>query len=224
MRKSLWSGGMVVLCLVAPLRAAPPTPKLVQETWDAAYIEGAKCGYVHTSVHEINQDGQKILRINKSMHLQIKRYKNVVSLRMDVCNDETPEGKVVGVSLTQYTDTGVLLLTGTVEGDSVVLRSSNDRTENKVPWDDKVLGMARQESLFADKKVKPGDKLEVLSFEPALPATLKVKAVVKPAEEVDLLVTVEDGTATRPQRAKNKQERVEALSDKVALDRDAIHL
>jgi transglutaminase-like putative cysteine protease len=224
MRKSLWCGGVVVLCLVAPLHAAPAAPKLVQESWDAAYIEGAKCGYVHTTVHEINRDGQKILRTTKSMHLQIKRYKNVVSLRMDVADDETPEGKVVGVSLTQYTDAGKFVLTGTVEGDNVVLRSSKDQTETKVPWDDKVLGMARQESLFANKKVKSGDKLEFLSFEPALPATLKVKAVVKPAEEVDLLVTVEDGTNTRAERAKKSLVRVEVMSDKVVVGGNAIQL
>jgi transglutaminase-like putative cysteine protease len=224
MRKSLWCGGVVVLCLVAPLRAAPPAPRLVQETWDAAYIEGAKCGYIHSTVYETSRDGQTILRVTKSMHLQIKRYKNVVALRMDVANDETPEGKVVGVSLTQYTDTGKFVLTGAIDGDNVILRSSKDQTETKAPWDDKVLGMARQESLFADKKVKPGDKLEFLSFEPALPATLKVKALVKAAEEVDLLVPVEDGTTTRVERAKKSLVRVEVASDKVMVGGKAIQL
>jgi hypothetical protein len=224
MRKSLCCGGVVLLCLVAPLRAAPPAPKLVQETWDAAYIEGAKCGYVHTTIHELNRDGQKLLRVTKSMHLQIKRYKNVVALRMDVGDDETPDGKVVGVSLTQYTDAGKFVLTGAVEGDNVVLRSSKDQAETKVPWDDKVLGMLRQDALFADKKMKPGDKLEFLSFEPALPATLNVKAAVKPAEEVDVLVAVEEDGATRVERAKKKLVRVEVVSDKVVIGGNAIQL
>src|SRR5260370_25705913 len=101
------------------------------------------------------------------MNLQIKLYKETVRLRMDPGTDETPEGKVVGVSLTQYTDQGKLVLTGTVEGDSIVVRSANDRAGKAVPWDDKMLGLARIQSLFAAKKANPGDKLEYLNFEPS---------------------------------------------------------
>jgi len=224
MRKPLWCGGVLVLVLVAPLQAEPPAPKVVKETWDAAYLESAKCGYVHTTVLEIERDGQKILRTTLAMNLQIKRYKETVRLRMDTGTDETPEGKVVGVSLTQYTDQGKLVLTGTVEGDSIVVRSANDRAGKAVPWDDKVLGLARVESLFADKKAKPGDKLEYLNFEPSLLATVKVRAVVKPAEEVDVLEAVKDGAATRVERVKKSLLRVEATSDKVTVGGSAIQL
>ncbi len=209
MRKPLWCGGVLVLVLVAPLRAEPPAPKVVKETWDAAYLESAKCGYVHTTVVEIERDGQKVLRTTLAMNLQIKRYKETVRLRMDTGTDETP---------------GKLVLTGTVEGDSIVVRSANDRAGKAVPWDDKVLGLARIESLFADKKVKPGDKLEYLNFEPSLLATVKVRAVIKPPEEVDVLEAVKDGAATRVERVKKSLVRVEATSDKVMVGDSAIQL
>ncbi len=223
MRKSSWFFGIVVLVLVTPLRAEPTPPKLVKETWDAAYLEGAKCGNFHTTVEEIDRDGEKVLRTTVRMVLNIKRYKEVVALRMDTSTDETPAGKVVAVSLTQYLDKGKKLVqTGTVEGDKIVLRSPGDAAGKALPWDDNVLGAAKQESLFHDQKVKAGDKLEYLTFESAIGAAVKVTASVKPAEEVDLLMVVKDGTSV--ERVKKKLLRVEAVSDKVKVGDNEIHL
>src|SRR5579862_4197762 len=220
MRKSLWCRGLVVLFLVAPLRAEPtPAVKVVKETWDAAYLEGVKSGYFHTVTQEFDRDGQKILRTTLAMQLAIKRYDEVVTLRMETSTDETPEGKVVGMSLTQFLDKDKKLVqTGTVDGDNLVVRTPNDQTGKKVQWDDKVLGMTRQESLFKDKKVKPGDKLEYLSFEPGLLATVNIKAVVKPAEEVDLFEVVKDANGVRVERVRKKLVRVDAQSDKVKVN------
>ena len=52
MRKYLvWCG--VLLLAATPARAEPtPAPKRVKETWDAAYLEGAKAGSVHTLVQQ----------------------------------------------------------------------------------------------------------------------------------------------------------------------------
>ena len=56
-RDILWIG--VLLLAVSPLRAEPtPAPaKPVKETWEAVYIESAKAGYFHTTVREIERDG-----------------------------------------------------------------------------------------------------------------------------------------------------------------------
>jgi transglutaminase-like putative cysteine protease len=84
--------------------------------------------------------------------------------------------------------------------------------------------MLRQEALFHDKKVKPGDKLEYLTFEPGLMATVKVKASIKPAEEVDVLKAVKDGDAIHVERVKKNLVRVDAVSDKVMVGGQAVQL
>src|SRR5437660_45263 len=101
MKRALpWIG--VVLLAVYPLRAEPPAPKPVEETWDAVYVEGAKAGSFHTTVREIERDGHKLLSCTQAMRLGVKREGNVVTVRVESGDEETPDGTVVGVSLTQY--------------------------------------------------------------------------------------------------------------------------
>ena len=52
-RYVVWCG--VVLLAVAPLRAqpqAPPASKVILDLWDAAYLDGAKCGSQHLTVEQ----------------------------------------------------------------------------------------------------------------------------------------------------------------------------
>jgi hypothetical protein len=207
---------LVLLAVVPPLRAEPTPAKLAKETWDAAYLEGAKTGYFHTTVREVTDaDGRKLLRTTVAMSLTIKRYNAVVGLRMETSTDETPEGKVVGTSLTQFLDKGKAVQTGTVEGDELVVRTQGKRDSLRLPWNDKVLGLYRQERLFKDKKVKPGDRLTYLSYEPGLQAVVTVRVAVKEAEEVDLFALKKEGNGFKVERARKKLLRVEATPDKV---------
>src|SRR5437588_12589488 len=106
MRRLLYSGACIFL-IALPLAAQPAPPaKVVQDAWDAAYLEGAKAGYFHTLVQETDQDGQKIYRTTLNMNMAIKRYNAVVPLRMEIGSDETADGKVLALSLTQFLDKG----------------------------------------------------------------------------------------------------------------------
>jgi hypothetical protein len=184
-RASLWLG--VVVLFVSPLRAEPPADKLVRETWDAVYLEGVKAGSVHATVREFERDGKKLLADVQAMRLSVKREGSVVELRIEAGTDETPEGKVVGVSMTQFAGSGKLTQTGRVEGDQLVIRSSAGGDVVKTPWDDSVLSLSRQDSLFQDRKVKPGDRFSYRSYELGLQAVTTVQVAVKDFEEVDVL-------------------------------------
>ena len=98
--------------------------KPVKETWDAVYIEGGKAGYFHTTVREIERDGKKLLSCTQAMQLGVKREGKVVTLRVETGDEETADGKVVGVSLTQFAGNGKLTQTGRVEDGQLVLRTS----------------------------------------------------------------------------------------------------
>jgi hypothetical protein len=225
MRKYVSWGCLVLLVAVRPLAAEPTPTRLVKETWDAAYLEGAKTGHFHTTVREITEaDGRKLLRTTVAMSLTVKRYNAVVQLRMESSTDETPEGKVVGVSLTQFLDKGKAVQTGTVEGNELVVRMPGKREAQRLPWNDKVLGLYRQERLFQDKKVKPGDRLTYLSYEPGLQMVVTVRVAVKEPEEVDLFALKREGKGFKVERARKKLLRVEATPDKVEVGGTAIAL
>ncbi len=221
-RYGVWCG--VVLLWVTPLRAEPTPLKVMRETWDAAYLAGAKTGHFHTTVHEIERDGKKLYRTTLAMELSIKRYNAVVTLRMETGTEETPDGKVRRLWQTQFVDRGQTVLSGTVEGGELVVRAANDPDGRRVPWNDAVLGMYAQERLFQDKKARAGDRFEYLNYELGLLSAVKVKAVVKEPEEVDLLEVVPGEGKLRVGSVRKKLLRVEAMPDKVILEGKPIAL
>src|SRR5437588_12348409 len=81
--------------------SARPLPRTDQDIWEAAYLEGGKAGYVHTTVQPIERDGKKLLRTTMILEISVKRFSDVALLRMETGTDDTADGKVVGVPMTQ---------------------------------------------------------------------------------------------------------------------------
>jgi transglutaminase-like putative cysteine protease len=201
-----------------PKEAAPKeaAPKIVLETWHAAYYEGAKAGHMHTLVEELKEDGVKFLRTTRALHLSIRRYNKVVPLRAEMVSDEKEDGKVLGLGFTLYLDKDAkLVTTGRVKGDKLVVKTNSSPRAVEVPWNDDCIGQYRQDRIYQDRKVKAGDSLHYLAYELTLMAPLTVRATVKPAETVDVLVTHKEDGGIRVSRAPVKMLRVETLPDKV---------
>jgi Transglutaminase-like superfamily len=208
---------------VVPLRAEAP-PKVVDESWDAAYLEGAKCGSFHTVTTAIERDGQKLLRTTLSMDLRIRRYNAVVPMRIDTSDDETADGKTVALSMTQYADKTSLTQIGTVSGGELVIGGNGQTDTRRVPWDATVVSMHKQQSMFRDRKVKPGDRFDYRTFELSLLMPVTVRVVVKDFEEVDLLTAKDAGGKTVAERRKQKLMRAEANPDKVEVGGNQVQL
>src|SRR5262245_19527387 len=113
MRSYLWCA--LLLLVVAPARAEAP-PQTVKDVWDMVTVHGTRCGYFHTTVQEMERDGKKLYRTTLEMNLLVKRYNAVIPLRIEMSTDETADGKVVALSLTQFLDKGNRVVqTGTVQ-------------------------------------------------------------------------------------------------------------
>src|SRR5437588_2033372 len=98
----LHASSLTVLFIAAAAHAQQPQGKLVQDLWDAAYLEGAKAGYVHTTVHEFNVQGQKIYRTVNELNLTVKRLRDTITMRMESGTDEADNGMVTGVYMRQF--------------------------------------------------------------------------------------------------------------------------
>jgi hypothetical protein len=230
MRKdSGWRRGLVLglasallLGLALPAaRTAEPAGKVVEETWDAAYLESGKVGFFHTTVREIERDGVKILRTTQLLDLTVKRNQTAARVRMETGNDETADGKVTGIAMRQFLgQEQSVLLTGTVDGKKLHLKTEDGRMDRTIPWNEEVIGLARQYHFFQEKKAKPGDQLSYVSFEPAIASVVTVRAAVKEEEEVEVLALNKGKTA----RVKKKLLRVEAQSDKIIAENGTVQL
>src|SRR5215207_6368191 len=130
-----------LLGLSAPAFAGTSSPKVVLDLWDAAFMKGNRCGYVHTFTEEVEKDGQKLLRTTVEMRLRLKRFNDLVELAMDNGTWETPEGKVTGTFMRQYLGKVKKVdITGTVVGDQLKLELTGVKELVPAPWTEGVLG------------------------------------------------------------------------------------
>jgi transglutaminase superfamily protein len=206
----------------ADIKKADPAPKAkpALETWEAAFLGDARAGYVHTLVKTIERDGATIYHATTDLNLTVKRFDNVIQLQMTTGSEEDSDGKVLAVWMRQMLGKGqFLILKGTVDGkvlnvtvDEERNGEINRRMEKKVAWNDQVLGLYRQKLLFQDKKVKPEETFDYLSYEPSINSVIKTNVTVKDYEEVEVRGT------------KKKLLRVEVAMDKIKVGEATINL
>jgi hypothetical protein len=204
---------LAFLLVAWPLAAAEPRPKLVEDVWEVAHLEGARVGWFRTTVEEVEGKAGKVLRTTMKMDLAIKRGANSeVRLRAETGTEETPEGKVTAVSMRLPQDRGDLVLEGTVTEDGLRVKVDGGRIDKVIRWNDDVLGLYRQERLVKDRKLKPGDKFSYQSYEPTLNTVITVRGKVGEEEEVETPA------------GKKKLLRVEAVPDKVEVPGSSVQL
>ncbi|MFO0881678.1 MAG: transglutaminase-like domain-containing protein [Gemmataceae bacterium] len=214
----------VPLCQArADTPASKPAPKLLLESWQAAYFEGLKVGHMHTRAEQLGQGETARIRTTRTMDLVIKRYGGVVPIQIGQTSEETLEGKVLALGLTQMMGMPPkMTFQGTVADDQLVLKSlvdDREQTSRKVPFPAAAMGLYAQETIFQRKKAKPGDKVELVSFEILLSGPLTVRGVVRPREKVDQLVVTRaaDGKVTIAREPVSLL-RVDATSDPVTVN------
>lgn len=172
-----------------PALKAPPASKVVYESWDSAYLDGIRAGYVHTVVKERQEGKEKVFYTLSTLELTLKRYKDTIRTRMETGTEETADGKVTKVLMKQFlAKQQVLDLRGIVAGNQlhVQVRQGAMKVDKKIPWDDKVLGLYREQQLYKDRKAKPGDKFSYLHFEPVINSVVTVNVEVKNYEELTI--------------------------------------
>lgn len=161
--------------------------RVVLENWDAAYLNDGKAGYVRTITREMDFDGMKVLHTTVEMRLTVKRFNDTLQMAMDTGSTETHDGTVLGVYMRQFLGKEQkLLVEGTVVGKQLRLVKDGKVPLLAAPWRADVIGLHKQQSLFKDRKIEPGDKFTYHSFEPSINLVLKTDVHVHGYREVAL--------------------------------------
>ncbi len=184
-----WIAGLALVfvsCL--PCAAGEPKGKLIAEAWDAAYLDGNRAGYVRTATYEMDQNGQKVLRTTLDLNLTVKKFKDLIKLRGVTGNDELPDGTILGTFMRQQIGQNKeLTIIGVVKGKQLdLLLDGKAGVMKPAPWDDRAVSLLRQQTLLADRKVRPGDKFNYLSFEPSVNIVVRMDVTVRDYELVEL--------------------------------------
>jgi hypothetical protein len=179
---------LTLLLLTTALGRADPAGEVVEEIWEVAHIDGAKVGYLHTTVRAKEVNGEKVFRAAAELELTFKRNNALMKLRLVQGTEETSDGKVVGVFMKQEPGGGQQLdLTGAVEGDKLHVVVDNGRLERNVRWTERAVGLRQWQHLFEQKKPKSGDTWSFPRYEPIVNYVVTMRVEVKEKEEVQLL-------------------------------------
>ena len=165
-----------------------PSGELVEESWEIAQVEGAKVGFLHTTVRRIDAAGGKRLRATAELELTFKRNNALLRLRRVSGTEETADGKVVGVFMRQGQEGGrQLVLAGSLEDGRMHVRLDNGRSDRRLPWSDDVVGLYRLEHLFQERKPKPDERWTIKRYDPTYNTVVTIGVAVKEREKSKLL-------------------------------------
>ena len=189
----------VLLLFVPALRAEPiaAPAKPVKETWEAGYIENAKAGYFHTTIREVVYDDKELLADTQVMRLGVKREGKVLTCGRERRRGDARrqgDGRVANDVRRRRQDHADRPRRGRPTRHPIVGR----RRGAKTPWDDSVVGQAKQDRLLQEKKVKPGDRFSYLAYQPTFQVVVTMRVTDKKPEEIDVLEVKGEGPDARP--------------------------
>ncbi len=188
--------GLVQGCGAKPgLPVAESPGELILDAWDAAYyLDGSRAGSVHTTVTRHFQPADEF-KTRVFMDLRVKRYGQVVPMRMEQTTVEDPAGKLVRMEIVQYLDQGNQRATGTVQGNTILIKSQGAAGERKVDLPPTAIGPWKQSALLRENAAKTGAAWKMDTFELSLQVPTVLNGRTIGPEKTDVLVE-KDGKLT----------------------------
>jgi hypothetical protein len=164
--------------------------RLVQETWDAAYLKGMRVGYYRVTVREHEKEGKTYLHATREQRLTVGRFGQRVEIWAEDSSTELPDGTVLAVRMRQgLSKDQVLGIVGHVKGNALSVQGEGGAAgaSNQVPWPEGVLGIAKEANVFRDRRPKPGDTFDYRFYLGQLNRVMTVTVTAKAIETVAII-------------------------------------
>ena len=172
----------------APAKEKPAEEegKVVHEAWYATFLKGVKAGSYHVVVREYERDGKTFRYATKTQKLNVARFGQPAEIWGEDSTLETPEGRVLVTRMRQGLGKNQMLsLAGTVEGKKLKVKIEGvSRGEDSIPFPEGVLGIAKEATLFADRKPKPGDTFDYRWWEGRVNRVVKFTVTARAFEDL----------------------------------------
>lgn len=184
-------------CLFAVPVSADTTLKTapipLDEVWEAAYIDGdtggnVKIGHIHLTSTLVDRDGARLLKTTKQLRFVLGRGDSKAEMSADMATIEDAAGKVHGIEAKiGLGKDRTQVLNCAVEGEKIVVTADGEfKYRREFRWDPTCIGLASEQTLLRDKKVKPGDEVTYRYFEPQVANYVRVRMVVKDKQMIDV--------------------------------------
>jgi hypothetical protein len=151
---------------VTPEESAGQT--LVEETWDAYFIQGARVGYAHTTIANVDEGGRKLVRTRNVSRTTLKRAGQTIEQDLTLTSWESPAGELVRFESQMTTGPGEIVSrgrasAGTLAIDTTTLGKTQSQTRS---WPAGTGGFFAAEQSLRKQPLQPGEKRTVTGLLP----------------------------------------------------------
>ena len=110
---------------------------LSQKIWEAHYIEGQRIGHGSTEIKPVIEDGRELTRISSTTEMSVQRFGVLISQRIDLVSDTTPDGGLVRFESRVFENSEVTMETkGRLVDDKLQIETTTLGKQEKtsIPW------------------------------------------------------------------------------------------
>jgi transglutaminase-like putative cysteine protease len=168
--------------------ATPAPDSLVRETWDAVYLDGARIGYVHTTVYRATDAGRPVEKVVITSKLALIRFGNRVEQESSETTWRTPEGAVSRFEVIAGLGDSRQTTTGTVSGDkaTLVLSAGGKSATQPIDWPAATRSSTGVEDSLRAAPMKAGETRRFPMFLPMFNSVVDVDLKHAGVESVEL--------------------------------------
>jgi transglutaminase-like putative cysteine protease len=180
-----------------PAQTSPAAEPGVREYWDACFFDDVKVGHIHTQYRPIDEQGKSAVEIVATVELNLQRFGDSVTQKMENRSVETPDGEVLRLESkmqNQSSDAPAMTMatTGRVQGNQLNLDISTlgKTVTTEVPWDKTIGGFFAMEQNLERQPMRAGEKRTFRSLTPGFNQIAEVEYEAIGPESTKLI----DGT------------------------------
>jgi hypothetical protein len=153
----------------------PPPPDddldggtLVEEIWDTFSMQGTRVGYARTTLANVVENGQPLIRTSNFTLTVMKRAGQTIEQEMTLTSWDTPDGRLVRFESRISSGPGEVVATGAVRDNQLGIDITTlGRTQSqKIPWQAEWGGIFAPDQSLRRQPMKPGEKRTVRSLLP----------------------------------------------------------
>jgi hypothetical protein len=165
-----------------------------REWWEAVYANGSKIGWMHTTMADSAENGERGLQIDIQNQLEIDREGQRTAIAITTKSFELPAGEPISFHTEMTSGNSRTLMDGQVaQGKLTIKTVTRGKTTTEIlPWSPGTLGYSATEQTLANAPILPGQRRTLTALMPATNQVVTIELVANQYEPTALLDHTED--------------------------------
>jgi hypothetical protein len=165
-----------------------------REWWEAVYANGSKIGWMHTTMSDADENGQRGVQIDIQNQLEVDREGQRTAISITTKSFETPAGEPISFHTEMISGSSRTLMDGQVADGKLNINTGTQgkTTTEQLPWSPGTLGYSATEQSLANSPILPGQRRSLKALMPATNQVVTIELVANQYEPTALLDHTED--------------------------------